>query len=109
MPTFIMLTKLSPEAVHSPQTVEVLERRAMRAVREACPDVDWLASYATLGPYDYLDVFRAADIATATKVAALVRIAGHATTEVWAATEWDEFREMVASLPEEVGMAVVSH
>ncbi len=109
MPTFIMLTKLSPEAVRSPHAVEVLEGRAKRAVDAECPDVEWVASYATLGPYDYLDVFRAPDVATATKVAALVRMTGHASTEVWAATEWDRFRQMVATLPDDVGMGLVSH
>jgi uncharacterized protein with GYD domain len=109
MSTFIMLTRLSPESVGSPHAVEVLEGRVKRAVQLECPEVEWVASYATLGPYDYLDVFRAPDIATASKVAALVRIAGHATTEVWAATEWDRFKQMVATLPDDVGMAVVSH
>lgn len=109
MPTFIMLTKLSAEAVRSPHAVEVLEGRAKRAVDTECPDVEWVASYATLGPYDYLDVFRAPDIATATKVAALVRMAGHAATEVWAATEWDRFKQMVATLPDDAGMGLVSH
>jgi uncharacterized protein with GYD domain len=109
MSTFIMLTRLSPESVGSPHAVEVLEGRVKRAVQLECPEVEWVASYATLGPYDYLDVFRAPDVATASKVAALVRIAGHATTEVWAATEWDRFKQMVATLPDDVGMAVVSH
>ena len=54
-------------------------------------------------------MFRAPDVATATKVAALVRIAGHATTEVWAATEWDRFKQMVAGLPDDLGMALVNH
>jgi uncharacterized protein with GYD domain len=109
MSTFIMLTRLSPESVGAPHAVEVLEGRVKRAVQLECPEVEWVASYATLGPYDYLDVFRAPDVATASKVAALVRIAGHATTEVWAATEWERFKQMVATLPDDVGMAVVSH
>ena len=109
MSTFIMLTRLSPESVGAPHAVEVLEGRVKRAVQLECPEVEWVASYATLGPYDYLDVFRAPDVATASKVAALTRIAGHATTEVWAATEWERFKQMVATLPDDVGMAVVSH
>ena len=109
MSTFIMLTKLSPEAVRSPHAVGVLEGRVKRAIELECPDVEWVTSYAILGPYDYLDVFRAPDVATATKVAALVRIAGHATTEVWPATEWERFRQMVAALPDDIGMALVSH
>lgn len=100
MPTFIMLTRVTPEALRSPQGVEVLERVAMTAVRAECPGVEWVASYALLGPYDYLDIFRAPDIETATKVATLVRIAGHAHTEVWAATEWARYKEIVRELPE---------
>lgn len=109
MSTFILLTRLSPDAVTSPHAVGVLEGRATRAVEIECPDVEWVASYAILGPHDYLDVFRAPDVATAAKVAALVRIAGHATTEVWPATEWQRFKQMVAALPDDVGMALVSH
>ena len=100
MATFIMLTRVSPEALRSPKGVEVLERVAMAAVRAECPQVEWLQSYAILGPYDYLDVFTAPDIETATKVATLVRIGGHAHTEVWAATEWTRYKEMVREMPE---------
>jgi uncharacterized protein with GYD domain len=109
MPTFIMLTRLSPEAVRSPNAYELLERRAAAAVETECPQVEWLQSYATLGPYDYLDVFRAPDTETAMKVAALVRLAGHANTEVWAATPWEQFKEMIRTLPEVEGVAVVTH
>lgn len=104
MTTFIMLTRVSPEAVRSPHAVETLERQAMTAVRAECPQVEWMHSWALLGPYDYLDVFRAPDVRTATKVATLVRIAGHAHTEVWAATEWPDFRQMVRELPEVSGV-----
>jgi uncharacterized protein with GYD domain len=98
MPTFIMLTRLSPEAVRSPKTLEDLERQAMERVRKECPDVEWAASYAILGPCDYLDIFRAKDIETATKVSTLVRTFGHANTEIWTATEWDRFKEIVRTL-----------
>ncbi|MGE5143164.1 MAG: GYD domain-containing protein, partial [Acidobacteriota bacterium] len=54
-----MLTRVSPETLRSPQGVEVLERVAMTAVRAECPGVEWLESYAVLGPYDYLDIFTA--------------------------------------------------
>ena len=104
MTTFIMLTRVSPEAIRTPHAVETLERQAMNAVRSECPQVEWLHSWAVLGPYDYVDVFRAPDVETATKVAMLVRIAGHATTEVWAATEWPKFKAMVRELPEVTGL-----
>ena len=104
MTTFIMLTRVSPEAFRSPHAVEILERQAMNAVRSECPQVEWLHSWALLGPYDYLDVFRAPDVETATKVATLVRMAGHATTEVWGATDWPRFKAMVRELPEVSGL-----
>jgi uncharacterized protein with GYD domain len=104
MTTFILLTRLSPEAVRVPNAIETLERQAMTAVRGECPAVEWLHSWAVLGPYDYVDVFRAPDVATATKVATLVRIVGRATTEVWAATEWPAFKQMIHELPEVSGL-----
>ncbi|HKI21037.1 MAG TPA: ISAzo13 family transposase, partial [Isosphaeraceae bacterium] len=67
MSTFVMLTRLNPEAVRSPRGLEELEREAMKRVREECPDVKWLSSYAVLGPCDYLDIFIATDIETAAK------------------------------------------
>jgi uncharacterized protein with GYD domain len=104
MTTFIMLTRVSPDALRSPHTIEILERQAMHAVRAECPQVTWLHSWAVLGPYDYVDIFTAPDVATATKVATLVRIAGHATTEVWPATDWPTFKAMVQQLPEIAGV-----
>lgn len=64
MPIFIMLTRLHPDAARSPAALEQLERHAMDRVRQKCPQVEWISSYAVLGPCDYLDVFRAPDIET---------------------------------------------
>lgn len=100
MTTFIMLTRLNTDAVRSPRSLEQLERDVMKRIREECPDVEWLNSYAVLGPCDYLDVFIADSIETAAKVSALIRTFGHAQTEIWTATEWDRFKEIVRTLPE---------
>ena len=99
MATFIMLTRLTHGALQSPSSLENLEREVMERVHAECPDVEWRSSYAVLGPYDYLDIFNAADIGTATKVATIIRTFGHAETEIWAATEWEEFKELVRYLP----------
>ena len=101
VPTFILLTRLSPEAIRTPQALEVLEREAMRRIRDECPGVEWVNNCAVFGPYDYLDIFRAPDIETAAKVATLIRIHGRAHTEIWAAVEWDRFKQLVRELTDE--------
>jgi len=100
MQTFVMATRLAPGALSSPKNLEELERRAVAAVETTCPDVKWTASYAVSGPYDYLDVFEAPDVATATRVSTLIRTFGHAHTEVWCASAWDDFKAMVRDLPD---------
>lgn len=99
MATFIMLTRLTHGALTSPSSLENLEREVMERMRAECPEVEWQHSYAVLGPYDYLDIFQAPDIETATKVATIVRTFGHANTEIWAATEWEKFKTLVRYLP----------
>jgi len=101
MPTFILLTRVSAERADTPHALETMERTAMKRVRAECPDVQWKASYAILGPFHYLDIFQAPDIETATKVSTLIRTFGHAHVEVWAATEWSRFKDMLHGLPGE--------
>jgi len=99
MSTFIMLTRLSPDALKSPQTLEDLEREVMSRARAECPGLEWIHNFAVLGPYDYLDIFRAPDQETAFKLSALIRTFGHAYTEIWPATEWAGFKELIRHLP----------
>ncbi len=98
MATYVMLTKLSPEAVKRPEGVVELNRQVEERIKRECPSVKWLANYSILGPADYLDVFEAPDPETATKVALLVRSFGHSTTETWVATPWDRFAEIAKTL-----------
>jgi uncharacterized protein with GYD domain len=86
-----MLTRLGHEAAKSTNSLITLSHRVAERVRSDCPEVAWKASYVILGPADYVDVFEAPDIETALKVAGIVRSFGHASTEIWAATKWDDF------------------
>ena len=64
MATFIMLTRLAHGAIRSPEELEKLEKEVMKRIEEGLGggQVKWLANYAVLGPYDYLDIFEAPDI-----------------------------------------------
>lgn len=99
MATYIMLTRLSHEALKSPSSLVSLEQEVMERIRADCPEVRWMGSYVVLGPYDYLDIFSAPSNEVATKVATVIRTFGHAVTETWPATEWDRFKELVRYVP----------
>lgn len=96
--TYVMMTRLSPEALTRPGAVTELNRKVEERVKAECPGVKWLANYALLGPFDYLDIFEAPDADAATKVSLLVRSFGHATTETWVATAWDRFTQLARDL-----------
>lgn len=98
MATFIMLTRLSHQAIQSLASFEDLSRRVTERIRQDCPEVEWKQSFVVLGPADYLDIFSAPDIESAMKVATVIRTFGHATTEVWAATEWDRFVKLISPM-----------
>jgi uncharacterized protein with GYD domain len=98
MPTYAMLTRLSPEALTRPESVVDLNRQVEERIKQECPGVTWLANYAVLGPCDYLDIFEAPDVDTATKVSLLVRSFGHATTETWVVTPWERFMDLAKGL-----------
>lgn len=98
MMTFVMLTRLSADAVRSPSALEDLEKAAMERIRSECPKVKWLHTLAVLGPCDYVDIFQAPDVDTAMRVAVIIRTFGHATTEIMVGTDWQRFKGLVRDL-----------
>ena len=95
MATYVMLTRVSPEAVADPGQLAALGDLVAERLKAECPEVRWLASYAVLGPHDYVDIFEAPDTEAAARAALIVRSVGRATTEVWSAVPWDRFRDLV--------------
>lgn len=91
MATYVLLTRLSPTATEKPRDMEELGRQVTDKIHQMVPDARWVSSYAVMGPYDYLDIFEAPDERTAAKVALIIRSFGHATTEMWTATPWEQF------------------
>jgi uncharacterized protein with GYD domain len=99
MPTFMMLTRVAGQAVASPKTLETLEKRVVEQIAKECPGIEWVHNFAVLGPYDYVDIFRAPNQESAFKTAAIIRSFGHAQTEIWNATEWSRFKDLIRDLP----------
>jgi uncharacterized protein with GYD domain len=99
MQTFILLTRTTPEALKSPSSLEDFEKRASSHIKQECPEVKWLHSYAVMGPYDYLDIFTAPDFNMALKVSAIIRSFGRSQSEIWPATDWEDFKHILHSLP----------
>ena len=93
MPTFVMLTQLSPEGV---QTVKNNPNR----IREVNKEIESLgalvkAQWATLGRFDFVNIVEAPDEATMARVSMELGSRGTARYESLSAIPIDEF---IASL-----------
>jgi len=98
MQTYVLLTRLLSEETNPSFSISQKERLVAENIRKLLPEVKWVANYAVLGPWDYIDLFEAPDMRTAMKMSSLVRYYGGAHTEVWPAVDWDSFNEDLNSL-----------
>ena len=98
MPTYVLMTKLTPE--HSQHMkARAQEGRAWLAqVKKKCPDVKFLSHYALLGQYDFMDIYDAPDDATAAKVSMISLQNGALSSESWAAIPYNRFLELVEEI-----------
>lgn len=96
MAIYLLATRIDPTALTGPHALEALEKQVTAKIQSDLPEVRWLANYALLGPYDYLDVFEAPDNDAAANVSLIIRSFGHATTEVWPAIRWKHFEGLIA-------------
>jgi uncharacterized protein with GYD domain len=98
--SYILLTRVDGEERDPALALREKERAVKEKIEECCPGVAWAASYATLGPWSYIDIFEAPDTETAMKVAALVRHIGGAQAEVWPAVSWEGYKNLLGELSE---------
>ncbi len=68
MQTFILMTKLSQEVSKKIKERPKLGREWLEQVKEKCPKVKFIAHYALLGSYDFLDIYEAPNEEVAAKV-----------------------------------------
>ena len=96
MPTYILATKLQ-----HPDLVEKRKEQGekwLKLVREKVPEIKWIAHYAILGRYDFIDIFEAKNEREAAQVSLLSRSAGANFAESWTAIPYSEFLELVEDL-----------
>jgi len=98
MPTFVLMTKLSIAEVRDPKGRRRAGQEWKRKVDEACPGIKWLAHYALLGPYDFIDIYEAPDQETAMKVSILSRELGAVSAESWPAISYEKYLPIVEAL-----------
>jgi uncharacterized protein with GYD domain len=98
MQTFVLMTKLAPEMSKQVKDQEKLGRVWLEQVKEKCPQVKFIAHYALLGPYDFLDIYEAPDEETAAKVSLISLQSGAFTAESWVAIPYKRFVELTEEI-----------
>ena len=94
MQTYILLTKLSPELLKQMKDRAQLGRNWMGKVKDKCPTVKFVAHYALLGQYDFMDIYEAPDEETAAKVSMISLQTGAFLAESWVAIPYKRFVEL---------------
>ena len=98
METYVLMTKLPPEAHQRMSDREQAGREWLERVRDKCPEVRFIAHYALLGPYDFLDIYEAPDAETAAKVSLISQSFGAVSAESWTAIPWKKFLKLTGEI-----------
>jgi uncharacterized protein with GYD domain len=106
MKTFILMTKLSPDVAKQIQNRTQLGRAWLDQVKKKCPEVKFVAHYALLGPYDFLDIYEAPDEETAAKVSMISMSNGAFQAESLIAIPYKHFLELTKEVEEKVNILV---
>lgn len=95
MAVYVILSQMHPQSFDEPGDFRELAEEVAAKVKEECPGVRWLDSYATMGSVDVVDIVESDDPKQVAKAAMIIRSLAQAETETMAAAPWKEF---VASL-----------
>jgi uncharacterized protein with GYD domain len=95
MSTFILMTRLGPNALETSERRKKMGREWLEKVRERVPGIRFVAHYAIFGPYDFMDIFEAPDDESAQRVALISRSEGAVSVETWQAVRYDDFLKLL--------------
>lgn len=98
MKTFILFTKLSPEVSKQIKYRDTIGRAWLEQVKEKCPEVKFVAHYALLGSYDFMDIYEAPDEETAAKVSMISLSSGALSAESHIAIPYKRFLELTQEI-----------
>jgi len=91
MNTYIILSRISPEAFKDPKDFRKIAEIVSAKIRSECPGVVWKESYATTGRFDVVDIVEAADLKEVSRAAMIIKAYGNSVTETLVATPWKDF------------------
>lgn len=91
MPTYVLMTKLSPQSMQDPRGRKRAGQEWKETVDKLVPGIRWHAHYALLGPYDFMDIYEAPNDEAAFRVSLLSRELGALVAESWPATPYEAF------------------
>jgi uncharacterized protein with GYD domain len=98
MATFVLMTKLAPELQRQMKDRQEMGKQFLATVSRKCPGVKWIAHYALLGPYDFMDIYEATDEEEAAKVSMISQSLGASRAESWTALPYSRFLDLVGEI-----------
>ena len=103
MPNYVLMTRLSMEVAKDPRGRKAMGREWKKMVDDLCPEVTWVAHYALLGPYDFMDIYEAPSEEVAHKVSFISRASGALMAESWPAMPWDSYVSLTGEVASKTG------
>jgi uncharacterized protein with GYD domain len=88
---YVLMTKLNTSVNTDARGRREIGKEWKRNVEEACPGIRWIAHYALLGPYDFMDIYEAPGDEAAFRVSLFSRAKGAITAESWPAIRYEDF------------------
>ena len=98
MTTYVLLSKVAAENVKRVKNLPTMDKAFDRKLKEECPEVRRIASYALLGSYDFMHIFEAPDAVNAAKVALLANEFGAGSTQTLTAIPFAEFSQLLKEI-----------
>ena len=98
MQTYVLFTKLSPEATKQMKSRAAQGRAWLDQVHEKCPEVKFVAHYALLGSFDFLDIYEAPNDEVAAKVSMISMQNGAFHAESHPAIPYKKFLDLAEEI-----------